>query len=73
MIGFFARAGTPQAIVDKLAAEAVATVQEPEVVKALAVTGVEAAGGGPDVYAKSLRDETARVAATVRIAGIHPQ
>jgi tripartite-type tricarboxylate transporter receptor subunit TctC len=73
VIGLFARAGTPQAIVDKFAAEAVATVKEPEIVKALAVTGVEVAGGGPAEYAASLKAEVARVAETVRIAGIHPQ
>jgi tripartite-type tricarboxylate transporter receptor subunit TctC len=73
VIGLFARAGTPQAIVDKFAAVAVATVKEPEIVKALAVTGVEVAGGGPAEYAASLKAEVARVAETVRIAGIHPQ
>ncbi len=73
VIGIFARVGTPQAIVDKFAAEAVATVNDPEVVKALAVAGAEVAGGGPDAYAKSLKDEVARVAATVRAAGIKPQ
>jgi tripartite-type tricarboxylate transporter receptor subunit TctC len=73
VIGLFARVGTPQAIVDRFAAEAVATVNEPDIVKALAVTGVEVAGGGPDAYAKSLKDEVARVAETVKAAGIHPQ
>ncbi len=73
VIGLFARVGTPQAIVDRFAAEAVATVNEPEVVKALAVTGVEVAGGGPDAYAASLKAEVARVAETVRAAGIQQQ
>jgi tripartite-type tricarboxylate transporter receptor subunit TctC len=73
VIGLFARVGTPPAIVDKFSAEAVATVQEPEVIKALAVTGVEAVGGGPDAYAKSIKDEVARVAETVRAAGIQQQ
>jgi tripartite-type tricarboxylate transporter receptor subunit TctC len=73
VIGIFARVGTPQAIVDKFSAEAVAAVLEPDIIKALAVTGVEAAGGGPDAYAKSLKDEVARVAETVKLAGIHPQ
>ena len=73
VIGLFARVGTPQAIVDKFAAEAVTTVNEPEVVKALAVTGVEVAGGGPDAYAASLKAEVARVAETVRAAGIQQQ
>jgi tripartite-type tricarboxylate transporter receptor subunit TctC len=73
VIGLFARVGTPQAIVDKFSAEAVATVNEPDIIKALAVTGVEVAGGGPDAYVKSIKDEVARVAETVKAAGIHPQ
>jgi tripartite-type tricarboxylate transporter receptor subunit TctC len=73
IIGIVARAGTPQAVVDKVAAEAIATVQEPDVIRALAVVGVEAVGLGPAAYAKALKDETARVADVVRIAGIKPQ
>jgi len=73
IIGIIARAGTPQAIVDKVAAEAVATVKEPDVVRALAVVGVESVGLGPDAYAKALADETTRAADAVRIAGIKPQ
>ena len=73
VIGLFARVGTPQAIVDKFSAEAVATVNEPDIVKALAVAGAEVVGGGPDAHAKSIKDEVARVAATVKAAGIHPQ
>jgi tripartite-type tricarboxylate transporter receptor subunit TctC len=73
IIGIVARAGTPQAVVDKVAAEAIATVQEPDVIRALAVVGVEAVGLGPAAYAKALKDETARVADVVRIAGIEPQ
>ena len=73
IIGVVARAGTPQAIVDKIAAEAIATVQDPDVIRALAVVGVEAVGLGPAAYAKALKDETARVADVVRVAGIKPQ
>ena len=73
IIGIVARAGTPQAVVDKVAAEAIATVQEPDVIRALAVVGVEAVGLGPAAYAKALKDETARAADVVRIAGIQPQ
>jgi tripartite-type tricarboxylate transporter receptor subunit TctC len=73
VIGLFARVGTPQPIIDKFAAEAVATVNEPDIIKALAVTGVEVAGGGPDAHAKSIKDEIARVAETVKAAGIQPQ
>ena len=73
IIGLIARSGTPPAIVEQVAAEAVATVKEPEVVRALAVVGVEAIGAGPEGYAQALKEETARVADVVRIAGIKPQ
>jgi tripartite-type tricarboxylate transporter receptor subunit TctC len=73
IIGIIGRTGTPQAIVDKVAAEAVATVKEPDVVKALAVVGVEPVAGAPAEYAAALKAEVARVADAVRIAGIKPQ
>src|SRR5262245_54479343 len=41
IVGIYARAGTPTAIVQKIAAEATAIVKEPETVKAIAVVGVE--------------------------------
>jgi hypothetical protein len=37
------------------------------------VVGVEAVGLGPAAYATALKDETARAADVVRIAGIEPQ
>jgi len=73
IIGLMARTGTPQAIVDKFAAEAIATVKEPEIIRALAITGVEAVGAGPADYAAAVKDEVARVADVVKIAGIQPQ
>jgi tripartite-type tricarboxylate transporter receptor subunit TctC len=73
IIGVIARAGTPQAIVDRVAAEAITTVKEPDVIRALAVVGVESVGVGPAAYATALKDETARAADVVRIAGIQPQ
>src|SRR5262249_57459867 len=41
IVGIYARVGTPLAIMQKIAAEATAAVKEPEVIKALAVVGVE--------------------------------
>jgi tripartite-type tricarboxylate transporter receptor subunit TctC len=73
IIGFLARRGTPQAIVDRFAAEAIATVREPEIVNALAIAGAEVVGVGPEDYAQAIKGEVARVADTVRIAGIQPQ
>ena len=68
-----ARTGTPQPIVDRIAGETIATLKEPEIVRSLAVVGVEVVGAGPADYAKALKSEVARVADAVRIAGIQPQ
>jgi tripartite-type tricarboxylate transporter receptor subunit TctC len=70
VIGIFARSGTPSAVVQKLVAEALATVRETELVKQLAVVGVEPAGGGPEDFAAALQAETRAVAAVVEAAGI---
>jgi tripartite-type tricarboxylate transporter receptor subunit TctC len=73
VIGVFARTGTPKAIIDKIAAEAIAVTKMPEIVQQLAKVGVEPAGAGPEAYAKGLKEESDRVAATVKAAGIEPQ
>ncbi len=73
VIGVFAKAGTPKAAIDKIAAEAMAVVKMPEVVAQLAKVGVEPAGAGPADYAKGLKEEAGRVAATVKAANIQPQ
>ena len=73
VIGVFAKAGTPKAAIDKIAAEAMAVVKMPEVVAQLAKVGVEPAGAGPADYAKGLKEEADRVAATVKAANIQPQ
>jgi tripartite-type tricarboxylate transporter receptor subunit TctC len=73
IIGLLARTGTPDAIVQQVAAEAIAVVKEPDVIRALGVVGVEPVGFGPQDYARALKDESARVADVVRIAGIKPQ
>ena len=73
VIGVFAKAGTPKAAIDKIATEAMAVVKMPEVVAQLAKVGVEPAGAGPADYAKGLKEEADRVAATVKAANIQPQ
>ncbi len=69
-IGIFGRADTAPAVVDKLVAEALAALKEPEVVRQLAVVGVEAAGAAPDGYAAALQAEGKRMAAAVEAAGL---
>jgi tripartite-type tricarboxylate transporter receptor subunit TctC len=73
VIGIFGRSGTPPPVVEKIAAEALAVVREPEVVRQLAVVGVEPAGAGPPEFASVLRAETQRATEAVRAAGIKPK
>ena len=69
-IGIFGRADMAPAAVSRLVAETLATLQEPEVVRQLAVVGVDAAGAAPDGYAAALQAEGKRMAAAVEAAGL---
>ena len=73
VIGIFARTGTPPAVVQKIVAEALAVVSDPDLVRQLAVVGVEPAAVGPEGFASILQAETKRVAQVVRAAGIKPR
>ena len=70
MVGVFARAGTPQAIVDKIAAEAIAAVKTPETQKQLQNSGIEPAGEGSGAFARYLAAEAAHVGKVIETAGI---
>ncbi len=69
-VGIYARAGTPAAIMHKIAAETSAIVKEADVIKQLAVVGVEPRGGGPEEFDRVLKDEIKRVGQVVKTAGI---
>ncbi len=69
-VGIYARVGTPAAIVDKIAAEAIVIAKETEVIKQLAKVGVEPIGGGAAEFRKLLDGEIDRVAKVVKAAGI---
>ena len=73
VIGLFARAGTPDAVVQKLAAEIAVIVKQPDVVKQFATAGIEPLGLGPADYAKAMQGEIDRVNDVVKVAGIKPQ
>jgi tripartite-type tricarboxylate transporter receptor subunit TctC len=73
IIGLLARSGTPEAIIRQIAAEAVAVVKEPDMIRQFAVAGIEPVGVGPDEYRQALKDEVKRVVDVVRVAGITPQ
>jgi tripartite-type tricarboxylate transporter receptor subunit TctC len=73
MLGIFARSGTPNPIVQRIAAEVSAVVKMREVSQKFAANGMEAVGDGPDVFAKALSAETVRVTRVIKAAGIKVQ
>ena len=72
-IGIFARAGTSDEILTTISKAVLQVTKEPEVIRKFEVAGIDAAGSRPEEFAKALKDETERVEATVRAAGIQPQ
>lgn len=58
-VGLFVTAGTPDAIVRKLAQEVEAAVSAPDVIEKFATLGVEKLAGGPDALATMLRNDLA--------------
>ena len=73
VIGIFGRPGMPPAVLQKIATDALAVVKEADVVRQLAVVGVEAAGAGPDDFALILQAEIKRVTEAVQATGIKPK
>jgi tripartite-type tricarboxylate transporter receptor subunit TctC len=71
-MGLFARVGTPPAVVQKIATEAIATAREPEVARLIAAAGMEAAGGDPEEFARTIAAEIERVTKVIASAGIKP-
>jgi tripartite-type tricarboxylate transporter receptor subunit TctC len=68
--GMFAPANTPAAIVDKLNREVRTALADAAVVKRLQGLGVEPAPMSPEDFAKYLREEIAKYADYVRVAGV---
>jgi tripartite-type tricarboxylate transporter receptor subunit TctC len=67
--GFFAPAGTPKPIIDKLNAEIHATLAKPNVQKRLISQGADPAGNTPDEFAKYVKSEMERWGKVVRATG----
>lgn len=70
MVGMLARVGTPAAIVDKIATEAIAAVKTPEAQKQYAAVGIEQSTAGPAGFKQAIDEEIARVSAAITSAGI---
>jgi tripartite-type tricarboxylate transporter receptor subunit TctC len=69
----FAPAGTPQDIVNKIAADATKALQMQDVKDKLSALGADPVGGTPDEFALRLKNENARWGAAIRKAGIKLQ
>ena len=67
--GIAVPAGTPKAVIDRLHAEAVKALRDPEVQKKLAAQGAELVGSSPEEYARLVQAETAKWARVVAEAG----
>ena len=67
--GLFAPAGTPQPIVDKLAAAAVEAVRQPDIRQKLEPLGLDVTGLGSTDMAKILRDDYDRWGPVIRASG----
>jgi tripartite-type tricarboxylate transporter receptor subunit TctC len=72
-IGVFAGAGTSDTIADLISTNIIAIAGEEQTIARFAAVGIEAAGSRPNEFKKVLDDEIARVAATVKLAGIESQ
>ena len=68
-VGLFVGAGTPDAVVRKLAQEIEATVASPDVQEKFAALGVEKLTGGPDTLARMLRNDLAGWKPVVQASG----
>lgn len=67
--GFFAPAGTPKPIVNKLNAETLKIMKEPEFKKVLAETGSDFVGDTPENFAAFVRDESVKWSKVVKESG----
>ena len=72
-IGFFAPAGTPRPIVEKLNAESVRILQQPDTRERLANHGMMPGGGTPEELGAFLKSEIAKWAKVVREAKIQTE
>jgi tripartite-type tricarboxylate transporter receptor subunit TctC len=71
--GFFAPAGTPQAVINKLHAEIVASVRDKRVVERLRKSGEIVVANSPERFKAEIEEEIALWRAVITKSGIEPQ
>jgi tripartite-type tricarboxylate transporter receptor subunit TctC len=67
--GFWAPAGTPRAIVERLQREVAAVLRTPEIREAFANRNVEPGGEAPDAFARAIATDIQKLAVIVRASG----
>jgi tripartite-type tricarboxylate transporter receptor subunit TctC len=72
-VAMLAPAGTPRAIIERLAAEIGRAVRHPEAQQRLAALGIEPVGSTPEAYAVQLQADIALFRAAVQAAGIRAE
>jgi tripartite-type tricarboxylate transporter receptor subunit TctC len=72
-IGLFAPAGTPQPIIDRIAAEIVKATQEPEFKQKMTTLGAEAKSMPPAEFKKFVANEVVSLPKLLRDAGVTPE
>lgn len=73
VIGVYGRAGTPEPIVRKIAADASVIMKEPEMKSALAPLGMEPVGEGPGPFANMIAQEVNSITKVVESVGLKPK
>jgi tripartite-type tricarboxylate transporter receptor subunit TctC len=68
--GLSAPAGTPPAVIEKIAAAAQTAMHAPEAIETLRKQGFDPIGEGPDVFGRFVRSEVARWSEVARLAGL---
>lgn len=68
--GYFAPAGTPATIVNRLQQEIAAALRSPEISKSLTASGYDAGGSSPDVFRQRVLSEVKTMHDTIEKAGI---
>jgi tripartite-type tricarboxylate transporter receptor subunit TctC len=69
-IGILAPAGTPPAVVEKLATELARAVRHPDTVARFKQLGIDAVGSTPQEYASAIRAANQRYSEVVKISGV---
>jgi tripartite-type tricarboxylate transporter receptor subunit TctC len=68
--GLMAPKGTPQAVIDKLAAAAQKAMRDPEIIATLSKQGIDPLSGGPVEFKRFIASEIARWSDVARAAGL---